>query len=704
MEDGEMGQNRVQDVCQKFQVLEDQTVAHVLQEQEIQQHLSANKLKSQGVRHNLELARKLQEQEDERSRQLRWKLHKYIQNLESDYPQTIQEEQQQKETGHHRRLLHTEGRLSAATGAGVLEVSSSRSRRLERRERGRRSEDAEDRKESTTGTSDDGSLDHWDHPMRREFPRHGRPRSRQPLVWSELEAIAGWSEGDGCPDGGWERGAGERGHDVSHRDQEQLGSGPFPGRTLGHVGGVFQTLSEDVPGSRPMPHPKRTDGLQAAERAREGAGRKREHHSERVGEGSDSSRILPISRPRAGPDHTGRGASDSESHSRRRKHNRIPGEIRSRARSADGRPARCGRSPEPLRHHAPGRGGTRTSAPPRDRLGHLVTGPGANHLDPPRDPTEREGSRQEANGHQPLAARDRKRQSRHPLVADDQQTRQPLAVSQKHAPQPLVTGESPTHYPPRTKVKAKQVHFLLDADERVKPVHCLEASKPKPVQRPVDLKRMDAHWLIASKQKQLQPPLAVGEKGKHAQIPLAVKERKRPLHSTLANRNHLQYRLGTKEADAIIDYVLDKREGKDLGSPKQLSQSPPAFRGNPSPETDQGDPVRVSPNNRQTLPSPLVGDSREDPRAPAGLGAQRDPARNSSGGRCQVTPRPHPAGTHRREGPSPRLAPHWQESPSVRDRVDRARGRPARNRGNHSPAGPRANRQENGLHPGGARM
>ncbi|GCC43423.1 hypothetical protein chiPu_0027299 [Chiloscyllium punctatum] len=65
-------------VCQKFQVLEDQTVAHVLQEQEIQQHLSANKLKSLGVRLNLELARKLQEQEDERSRQLQWKLHKYM--------------------------------------------------------------------------------------------------------------------------------------------------------------------------------------------------------------------------------------------------------------------------------------------------------------------------------------------------------------------------------------------------------------------------------------------------------------------------------------------------------------------------------------------------------------------------------------------------------------------------------------------------
>ncbi|XP_072447782.1 uncharacterized protein [Chiloscyllium punctatum] len=732
MENGEMGQNRVQEVCQKFQVLEDQTVAHVLQEQEIQQHLSANKLKSLGVRLNLELARKLQEQEDERSRQLQWKLHKYIQNMESDYPQTIQEEQQQKEASQHQRLLHTEARLSPAVGARLLEVSRSRSRRLERRERGRHSEDSEDRKESTTGNSDDDSLDHWDRPVRREFPRHGRPRSRQPLVWSELEADAGWYEGDGCPDGGSERGAGGTGPDVSQRDQEQLGSSPFPERTLGHVGEAFQTLKEDVPGARPMPHPKRTHGLQAAERAREGAGRKRERRSERVGEGSDSSRILPVSRPRAGPDLTRRGASDSESHSRRRKHNRIPGEIRSRARSADGHPARSGRSQEPLRHQAPGQGDTRTLAPPRDRLGHLVTGPGANHLNLPRDPIERperEGRRQEANGHQPLAARDRKRQSRHPLVAGDQQTHPPLAVSQKHAPQPLVIGESPTHYPPRTKVKVKQVHFLLDADERVKPVHCPEASKAKQVQRPVDLKRMGAHWLIASK---LQPPLAVEEKGKHAQIPLAVKERKRPLHSTLANRNHLQYRLGTKEADAIIDYVLDKREAKDLVSPKPLSQSPPAFRGNPSSETDRGDPVRVSTNNRQILSSPLVGDSREDPRAPAGLGAPRDPARNSSSGRCRVTPRPHPAGTHRRHGPSPRPA-HGPELNSssvqfeagkltrgrlVEDVSDRKllgpppagvslgtrprgqgpEGDQRETEGAHSPTGPQANRQENGLH------
>ncbi|GCB83529.1 hypothetical protein scyTo_0024284, partial [Scyliorhinus torazame] len=34
MEDGEMGLNQVQHVCQKYQILEDQTVAHVLQEQE----------------------------------------------------------------------------------------------------------------------------------------------------------------------------------------------------------------------------------------------------------------------------------------------------------------------------------------------------------------------------------------------------------------------------------------------------------------------------------------------------------------------------------------------------------------------------------------------------------------------------------------------------------------------------------------------
>ncbi|XP_038642970.1 coiled-coil domain-containing protein 50-like [Scyliorhinus canicula] len=77
MEDGEMGLNQVQHVCQKFQILEDQTVAHVLQEQEIHQHLATNKLKTQRVRQNLQVARRLQEEEDERSRQLTQRLCKH---------------------------------------------------------------------------------------------------------------------------------------------------------------------------------------------------------------------------------------------------------------------------------------------------------------------------------------------------------------------------------------------------------------------------------------------------------------------------------------------------------------------------------------------------------------------------------------------------------------------------------------------------
>ncbi|XP_055486698.1 coiled-coil domain-containing protein 50-like [Leucoraja erinacea] len=61
------GRNRVKEVCQKFQILGDQTVAHVLQEQEVEEHLSANKQKARQDRQSLKVALTLQEQEDAHS-------------------------------------------------------------------------------------------------------------------------------------------------------------------------------------------------------------------------------------------------------------------------------------------------------------------------------------------------------------------------------------------------------------------------------------------------------------------------------------------------------------------------------------------------------------------------------------------------------------------------------------------------------------
>ncbi|XP_048476224.1 uncharacterized protein LOC109924736 isoform X2 [Rhincodon typus] len=738
MEDGEMGQNHVQDVCQKFQVLEDRTVAHVLQEEEIEQHLCANKLRSHRVRLNLQVAKRLQEEEDERSRQLRRQLHN--ESMESDYPRIIQEERQRTEASKHRRLQRAQ-------------ENSGRLRRSERG-RGGHIEDREDQKEPAMGRHD--SPDDWNLPVRREFSQHGgQPRSRKPLVWSELEVGAGWYQSVADGDEGLEREAGERDHDESPRKlpfTERLGSGPSLKWTLGHVGQASQALSEDAPGARPLP----TDGLHGAARDRERAGRRREYRSElsytegserrapkparsRAKEGSDPSGAFLGSHPSEGPDLTRRSASDSESHTKRRKRNRLP---ESRARSeVSHRPiwaqhrdqglsepqAWDRRRQDPIRHQPRSQGNARPLDPPRDPHGHLDIKPTANHLHPPLDPKERperEGRLKEANKHQSLAVEDRKKQNHRPFVAGDQQTHQPLAVSQKLAPHPLAIGESPTHYPPRTKGKVKQVHFLLDAEERVKPVHWPGANNQKPVQRPVDLKRKEAHWPIASKQKHAQPPLAVEEKGKHAQIPLAVKERKLPLHSMLAKKNHLHYRLGNKEADAIIDYVLDKRKGKDPISLRHLSQSPPASQGNQSLETDRGDLVGISSNSRRILSSPLVGDPREDRTAPAGLGAQEDTTSSKALS-------PHLADTHQRDEPAPRATngreakscplqlqarkvrgerlmenvtdrklprSQRQESHWIRDHEDGARKRLGRNRAGRSPTAASSNRHGNRLH------
>ncbi|XP_050979015.1 coiled-coil domain-containing protein 50 isoform X4 [Labeo rohita] len=82
----------VYDVCQCFSVLEDGALAHSLQEQEIEQFYSTNIQKNQAVQSDVRLARRLQEEEEQRA-----DLHQDLRQLEEEdcrYAQMIQEELQ----------------------------------------------------------------------------------------------------------------------------------------------------------------------------------------------------------------------------------------------------------------------------------------------------------------------------------------------------------------------------------------------------------------------------------------------------------------------------------------------------------------------------------------------------------------------------------------------------------------------------------
>ncbi|OXB62989.1 hypothetical protein ASZ78_006391 [Callipepla squamata] len=55
-------------VCRDFAVLEDHTLAHNLQEQEIEHHLATNIQRNRLVQHDLQVAKQLQEEEDLKAR------------------------------------------------------------------------------------------------------------------------------------------------------------------------------------------------------------------------------------------------------------------------------------------------------------------------------------------------------------------------------------------------------------------------------------------------------------------------------------------------------------------------------------------------------------------------------------------------------------------------------------------------------------
>ncbi|XP_026803075.3 coiled-coil domain-containing protein 50 isoform X3 [Pangasianodon hypophthalmus] len=95
MEDMSIDQKRlpgVKEVCRDFAVLEDHCLAHNLQEQEIENHLASNIHKSRLVQQDLRVAKRLQEEEDQRAKAQSQKQHQDIERIDNEIAQEIQEQ------------------------------------------------------------------------------------------------------------------------------------------------------------------------------------------------------------------------------------------------------------------------------------------------------------------------------------------------------------------------------------------------------------------------------------------------------------------------------------------------------------------------------------------------------------------------------------------------------------------------------------
>nr|XP_045005230.1 coiled-coil domain-containing protein 50 isoform X2 [Jaculus jaculus] len=80
----------VKEVCRDFAVLEDHTLAHSLQEQEIEHHLASNIQRNRLVQHDLQVAKQLQEEDLKAQAQLQ-KRHKDLEQQDCEIAQEIQE-------------------------------------------------------------------------------------------------------------------------------------------------------------------------------------------------------------------------------------------------------------------------------------------------------------------------------------------------------------------------------------------------------------------------------------------------------------------------------------------------------------------------------------------------------------------------------------------------------------------------------------
>ncbi|XP_050952004.1 coiled-coil domain-containing protein 187 isoform X3 [Labeo rohita] len=99
---------RVQEVCQCFSVLEDGALAHNLQEQEIEQYYNSNVQRSQLVQKDIRVAKRLQDEEEQRAQMLQHQATRQLEERDSEYARMIQEEIQRRADEARRREVEDE--------------------------------------------------------------------------------------------------------------------------------------------------------------------------------------------------------------------------------------------------------------------------------------------------------------------------------------------------------------------------------------------------------------------------------------------------------------------------------------------------------------------------------------------------------------------------------------------------------------------
>ncbi|XP_016368637.1 coiled-coil domain-containing protein 50-like isoform X5 [Sinocyclocheilus rhinocerous] len=99
---------RVQEVCQCFAVLEDGALAHNLQEQEIEQYYNSNVQRSQLVQRDIRVAKRLQDEEEQRAQMLQHQATRQLEERDSEYARMIQEEIQRRSDEARRREVEDE--------------------------------------------------------------------------------------------------------------------------------------------------------------------------------------------------------------------------------------------------------------------------------------------------------------------------------------------------------------------------------------------------------------------------------------------------------------------------------------------------------------------------------------------------------------------------------------------------------------------
>ncbi|XP_051735049.1 coiled-coil domain-containing protein 187 isoform X1 [Ctenopharyngodon idella] len=99
---------RVQEVCQCFAVLEDGALAHNLQEQEIEQYYNSNVQRNQLVQRDIRVAKRLQDEEEQRAQMLQEQATRQLEERDSEYAHMIQEEIQRRAEEALRREVEDE--------------------------------------------------------------------------------------------------------------------------------------------------------------------------------------------------------------------------------------------------------------------------------------------------------------------------------------------------------------------------------------------------------------------------------------------------------------------------------------------------------------------------------------------------------------------------------------------------------------------